>query len=142
MTRLFKHRDLIERSRQLRKRQTPAESKLWKYLRRKGLDGRKFRRQHSIGPYIVDFYCAEEALVIELDGSAHEHLERARYDFERQQFLEGLGLRVVRFSNERVRDQIDLVVQGIRESFIETPNPLPTSQRGGISSAANLQSSQ
>ena len=88
------------RNRELRQRQTKAESLIWTVLRAKRLAGLKFRRQHPLGPYIVDFACIEKDIVIELDGGYHEH----QYDKDRvrQAFLESQGWQVLRFSNEDV----------------------------------------
>ena len=88
---------------------------MWTALRRRQICGKKFRRQHSIGPYIVDFFCMEEQLAIEIDGSIHDDPLRAAYDAERQQFLEAHGIRVVRFSNEQIRDSLDEVLSIVRE---------------------------
>ena len=99
--------------RRLRKQATPAEKRLWKMLRRRRLKGRKFRRQHSIGPYIVDFYCPAERLAVELDGASHENPTRRDYDAERTAFLEEHGIRVVRFENRDVFDQPDIVLSAI-----------------------------
>jgi very-short-patch-repair endonuclease len=101
----------------LRNHATPAERVLWNYLKGSALKGRKFRRQHGIGPYIVDFYCPAERLVVELDGSVHADPLRAAYDAERQQAIEALGIRVVRFENREVVEQPDLVVAAIASCF-------------------------
>jgi len=72
--------------RALRHALTPAEAQLWKYLQRSQFEGRKFRRQHGVGAYIVDFYCPAEALVVELDGAVHDHAEASRRDETRTRF--------------------------------------------------------
>ncbi len=106
----------VKRNRKaLRANMTPAEKRMWIVLRRRQLCGKKFRRQHSIGRYIVDFFCMEERLAIEIDGSIHDDPLRAAYDVERQQFLEAHGIRVVRFSNEQIRDSLDEVPDAIKE---------------------------
>src|SRR5688572_7570971 len=76
---------------ELRKHLTPAEAALWNYLKRSQLDGRKFRRQHSVGDYILDFYCPAERLAVELDGQVHRRYGAAFYDRERSLFLEYYG---------------------------------------------------
>jgi len=81
----------------LRNNLTPAEAELWKYLKGAQLAGRKFRRQHSIGNYILDFYCPAERLVVELDGQVHQHLITAQADAERDEKLQALGIQVIRF---------------------------------------------
>ncbi|MCX7602396.1 MAG: endonuclease domain-containing protein [Meiothermus sp.] len=95
---------LSERARELRRNMTPAERKLWSVLR--GFSVR-FRRQRPIGPYIVDFYCAEAGLVIEVDGESHFSQEGRAYDARRDAYLQSLGLRVLRFSNLEVLSNAD-----------------------------------
>lgn len=99
--------------RALRRDQTPAETHLWQALRKRQLAGRKFKRQYSLGPYILDFYCAEERLAIELDGAPHYDVTRRAYDDERTQFLETQGIRVVRFENRDILQQRDVVLAAI-----------------------------
>jgi very-short-patch-repair endonuclease len=96
----------------LRKRQTDAERKLWSKLRNRQLDGWKFKRQFPFGPYVLDFYCFDANLVIELDGSQHA-AARAEYDWARTQFLEAEGLQVIRVWNVDVLTNIAGVVDGI-----------------------------
>ena len=81
---------------------TKAEVRLWSALKGKQLDGFKFRRLHSIANFIVDFYCFPEKLAIELDGGYHQSASVEEYDAKRQAYLESLGIRVLRFSNEEV----------------------------------------
>ncbi len=104
----------IHISREMRHPLTPTENKLWEKLRRRQLAGAKFRRQHPIDRYIVDFYCAAAQLVIEIDGSAHDE---PNYDAERQEVLETLGLRVLRFRNADVLDHIDDVLSAIKAAI-------------------------
>ncbi len=98
--------------RKLRNNPTPQEVILWSRLRRKQL-GFKFRRQHSIGKYIVDFYCKELQLVIELDGWQHKEEFSGKYENTRTDFLKRKGLYILRFWNNDVNDNIDYVVQKI-----------------------------
>ena len=131
MTRLHKRSILKERSRVLRRRQTRAEAILWKNLRWRHLEDKKFRRQHSIGPYIVDFYCAKEKLVVEVDGSVHNDPAQREYDVERQIFLEDCGMTVVRFKNRQVYSQLSMVLERIAMSFRESPlSPAPSPEKG------------
>lgn len=95
---------------ELRKELTPAERKLWAYIRNDKL-GVKFRRQHAMGNYIVDFCAPRRKLIIELDGS--QHLEQAEYDAERTAFLESKGYKVIRFWNNDVMNNIDSVLNVI-----------------------------
>ncbi|NTW76127.1 MAG: endonuclease domain-containing protein, partial [Candidatus Moranbacteria bacterium] len=94
MKRIFDSIDAKKKRIALRKSSTPQEIILWSRLRRIAL-GFKFRRQHSISPYVVDFYCPEKKLVIELDG--WQHGKKCEYDAERTVYLESLGLSVLRF---------------------------------------------
>jgi very-short-patch-repair endonuclease len=103
--------------RELRSRLTPEESYLWSFLQRRQLRGRKFRRQHSVGPYIVDFYCPDEKLAVELDGSTHDHEVAQAYDKARGEFLRRLGIRTLRFENQDVRKNIEGVLAAIGGEF-------------------------
>lgn len=104
---------------ELRKRLTPAEAFLWTQLSRSQFKGRKFRKQHGVGPFIVDFYCASEALVIELDGQVHFNTEAQANDARRTRFLESKGLRVIRFENKMVFDLLPSVLKEIEGCFKE-----------------------
>ena len=101
---------------QMRSDPTPAEKHLWQYIRREAL-GAKFRRQHVFHRFIVDFYCYDARLIIEVDGNIHEYTQEE--DAIRQEFLEGLGLRVLRFSNGEVLQQTQAVLERIGEVLIE-----------------------
>ncbi|HEX8905839.1 MAG TPA: endonuclease domain-containing protein, partial [Longimicrobiaceae bacterium] len=108
-----------------RKNPTPSESLLWECLRGSRLDGRKFRRQQPVGPFIVDFYCPEERLVVEVDGKIHEHQQRE--DADRQEALESLGLRFVRVTHEEVIHDLQSAIRKIRQAFaLTTPLPPPS----------------
>ena len=107
----FAHRinpTLLERARAMRSDGAQAERILWWCLRNRRLDGLKFRRQTPIGQYVADFYCAEQALIIELDGESH--IERVDYDESRTRWLEQRGYRVVRFLNDDVYNCIEAVL--------------------------------
>ena len=97
-------------ARKLRKEPTPAERKLWAYIRNDKL-GVNFRRQHAIGNFIPDFVCIKKKLIIELDGS--QHLEQEEYDEERTKYLNSLGYKVIRFWNNEVTNNIDGVILAI-----------------------------
>ncbi|MBI2427557.1 MAG: DUF559 domain-containing protein [Ignavibacteriales bacterium] len=97
----------------LRNNATRAEKILWSYLRNSKLDGFKFRRQHGIDPYIVDFYCPESSLAVELDGGVHFTDEARAYDVEREKFLLNHNIVTLRFRNEEVFNDIDSVLQTI-----------------------------
>jgi len=95
----------MHRAGELRRELTPAERKLWAYLRGNKLNGVNFRRQHAIGNYIVDFVSIKKKLVIELDGS--QHLEQAEYDIQRTRYLESSGYKVIRFWNNDVLNNVN-----------------------------------
>ncbi len=115
MDRLFLHsnRSLKERRRELRKNQTSQEKKIWKYLRKEFLNAR-FQRQHSIGPYIVDFYCASKKLVIEIDGIQHDESESKLYDKDRTKYFSDQDIKVIRFWNQEVDTNINSVISRIQ----------------------------
>ncbi|MET0395596.1 MAG: molybdopterin cofactor-binding domain-containing protein [Longimicrobiaceae bacterium] len=106
-------------ARAFRKEPTPSEALLWTALRRQQLDGRKFRRQHRVGPFVVDFFCPDERLVVEVDGSIHD--TQVEHDRERQQMLEALGLRFVRVTASEVESDLRSVVETIRRAFLPSP---------------------
>lgn len=114
---LHNRSELRSRRRALRNPATPAESTLWLLLKGKQLDGRKFRRQHSIGPYILDFYCPSEKLAIELDGEQHFMEEGIRRDERRTNYLRDVGITVLRFENFNVFDHPEMIVREIRRNF-------------------------
>ncbi len=101
-------------ARKLRKELTPAEAKLWAYLRNNQL-GVSFRRQHAIGNYVPDFVCIKKKLIIELDGS--QHLEQEEYDSERTKYLESQGYKVIRFWNNEAMNNMNSVIQAIQSAL-------------------------
>lgn len=101
----------------LRNNMTPAEASLWKSLQRKQLKGRKFRRQHSINNYIVDFYCMSEKLAVELDGAYHLIANQQEKDELRDKDLASLGITVLRFENKMVFENLASVLQEISDNF-------------------------
>jgi very-short-patch-repair endonuclease len=100
---------------------TDAERRLWALLRRKQLQGYRFRRQHPVEPYILDFYCFAEKLAVELDGSQHYDEEALAYDARRTAFLAVQGIRVLRFPNEDVFKRPDDVVDRIARALKGEP---------------------
>jgi very-short-patch-repair endonuclease len=103
-----------EKAKKLRKNLTDEERILWAYLRNKGVNGVKFRRQEPIGRYIVDFVCYEQRLVVEIDGSQHAEAQR-RYDLKRDNYLRGMGYNVVRFWNSDVKENLEGVIHRVIE---------------------------
>lgn len=109
--------------RELRNNLTPAEAKFWQVVRNKNFAGRKFRRQHSVGSYILDFYCPSERLAVELDGEAHFGDAAREYDYERRLFLEHYGIRILRFENKLVFQDLEWVLAVIKSNFGWNDNP-------------------
>src|SRR5665647_608398 len=114
---LFNRKSLKFFRSSLRNKSTSAEAVLWNILKSKKLNARKFRRQHSIGNYIVDFFCASEKLVIELDGNPHGEYHKVEKDKKRDQYLEGLGFSILRFENRLVFQEPEFVKNEIRKAF-------------------------
>ncbi|GGG54969.1 hypothetical protein GCM10011414_26030 [Croceivirga lutea] len=108
---------MLLKRKELRKNLTPAEAFLWKHLKAKQLGGKRFQKQHSIGTYIVDFYCASEKLVIELDGEVHNNPVAEAYDEKRTEFIASLGITVIRFENEMVFKHLSSVLAEIEANF-------------------------
>ena len=115
--RTFNRRNLKTKRKHLRNNPTQAEAFLWGYLKDSQLEGRKFRRQSSIKSFIVDFYCPEEKLVIELDGDFHFDEKAIKDDERRTQKLETEGLRVIRFENQEVLLNLEAVLLKIKSHF-------------------------
>jgi very-short-patch-repair endonuclease len=116
------------RARELRRNLTDAERRLWWKLRYRKVGGYRFRRQVPIGPYIVDFACLSQRLLIELDGS--QHGGNFAYDQARTRWLESRGYRVLRFWNGDVLQDIEGVLEAIHRALLETPHPNPPPQGG------------
>jgi very-short-patch-repair endonuclease len=113
--RLNNLKELKPLRKQLRNDSTVSESKLWTLLKNSQLNGRKFRRQHSIDRYILDFYCPCEKLAVELDGSAHRQQEE--YDQQRDLFLASYGIKVLRFKNSSVLHRPFELLEEIKRNF-------------------------
>ncbi len=114
---------IMHRAGELRKEPTPAEAKLWAYLRLLREDGIRFRRQHAIGNYIADFCAPRQHLIVELDGS--QHLDQEDYDAERTTYLANKGYQVLRFWNSEVLNDINGVI-GVIQNTIEDKTKLPS----------------
>lgn len=127
----FEFAGLMQRARELRMKQTEAETFLWELLRDRQFGNAKFRRQHQFGEYICDFFCHEAKLVIECDGAAHDTPDRQKHDQKRDAYLKSQGLTVIRFQNDRVLNDTAAVLEEIAHQL---PSP---SGRGaaGASSA-------
>ena len=105
------------KARLLRKNMTAAEKTLWIYLQNKKFEGYKFRRQHPLHLFIVDFYCHELGLIIEVDGAYHETKEQEEEDEKRTELLKFQGLTVIRFTNDEVLADIDSVLTKIKNAI-------------------------
>ena len=110
------HPIILAHAREMRHPQTPAEATLWRALRNRKT-GFKFRRQHPIYRFIIDFYCAEAKLLIEVDGESHSQPDQIEYDKVRTEYLEELGYKVIRFANDDVRYNIHAVAVEILGSI-------------------------
>ncbi|HVN72099.1 MAG TPA: endonuclease domain-containing protein [Desulfomonilia bacterium] len=118
----------VSRARSLRKGMTDAEQLLWRHLRNRRLDGHKFRRQHSIGPFVADFVCIEKGVIVELDGG--QHVLSSGKDGKRTRFLESKGFRVLRFWNHDVLKETEAVLITIQQA-LTAPSPRPSPPEGG-----------
>jgi cyclase len=103
----------FDKATELRKNMTLAELILWKNLKNRALFKVKFRRQHPINIFIVDFYCHEFKLAIELEGEIHQNNKVHQYDSKRQKFIENLGIKILRFSNDQVIYNINIILEQI-----------------------------
>jgi len=113
---LFNLPSLKPQRTKLRNDLTSEELILWSYLRKKQLNS-SFRRQFSIGPYILDFYCPEKHLAIEIDGNHHKTQKQKEYDSYRTKYLKGLNIQVVRFWNQEINKNVREVVNKIKQNL-------------------------
>ncbi|MGE8445961.1 MAG: endonuclease domain-containing protein [Comamonas sp.] len=107
----------LQQARALRQSPTTAEQVLWRHLRNRQLAGTKFRRQHPLGPYILDFVCLAQGLVVEVDGGQHADLQAQGYDRQRTVWLRQQGLRVLRFWNHEVVQQTNEVLAHVLQAL-------------------------
>ncbi len=114
MTILNNKQNFKERRRELRKNATKAEQILWEHLRRKSFQ-LKFKRQNSVGPYIIDFYAPTIKLAVELDGEIHK--QNKDYDLDRTNYLNDKGIKILRFWNSEVENNIDKVLEKIKQNM-------------------------
>jgi very-short-patch-repair endonuclease len=127
--------NLITNARRLRRKQTPEEKELWQALRAKRLGGFKFRRQHAVGKYFLDFYCPAVKLSVELDGFHHSARERRQHDQEREMFLAAQGIVQLRFWNHQWREDRNAVLLEIWNR-LSSPKPLAAPASRGERRAA------
>jgi very-short-patch-repair endonuclease len=120
------------KARALRRRQTEPEQKLWWHLRhRTPTNATHFRRQVPTGPYVADFCCLKEKLILEVDGNQHGFDRNIARDRQRTEYLAAQGFAVLRFSNREVMTQMNSVLEAIYSHLTSTPIPNPSPQRGG-----------
>lgn len=118
--------------RRLRSDMTGPEKQLWLKLRSRQFQGLNFRRQHGIGPYIVDFYCPERLLVLEIDGDSHAGAEQILKDQERDTYLNSLGLQVIRYMNGDVTNNLAGVLEDLQKQLLaHSTSPHPSLRRRG-----------
>ena len=110
---------LIKYRKKLRKNLTPAEASLWLSLKNKQVLGKRFRRQFSVGNYILDFYCVSDKLAIELDGEAHNNVIANEHDFKRDEFLKSEGITVLRFENKAIFQNLTQVIMEIESCLVK-----------------------
>ena len=110
-------KETLLKSKELRRCLTPEEAVLWTQLKSHKLNGSKWRKQHPIEPYILDFYCASAKLCIELDGQSHYTFHGSREDDIRTQFLNSKGIRVIRFENRLIWDNLQGVLDIIKNEL-------------------------
>ena len=117
MGEIHNRKELRELRQALRTHATASEAMLWSCLKNSQLDGRKFRRQHSVGPFVLDFSRPAERLCIEIDGGVHENPTTSLNDQSRDEYLAGMRIRVLRFTNKQVLDGLEGVLDEIRAAF-------------------------
>jgi very-short-patch-repair endonuclease len=105
------------RAQELRHQPTPAENARWRRIRNRQVGGAKFRRQHTVEGFVVDFVCIEQRLILEVDGEIHNTIDQQAYDREREAILEGHGFSIIRFTNDEVLHSTDSVVARIIETL-------------------------
>ena len=120
----------IQRARELRRALTLPEVILWQALRGRRLDGIRFRRQHPVGPYILDFYCEEAKLAVEVDGSGHEHPDQGRHDDRRTEWLNRQGIAVMRMAARDVLGNLEGVLTRLKERVRNPPHLGEVARRG------------
>lgn len=119
MTQLYNKASEKAKRQQLRRNMTKAEFMIWQKLKGKQIEGCKFRSQYGVGQFVIDFYCPELKLAIEIDGDSHFQAGAQEYDRERQAFIESVGIRFLRFTNNEVYDNLAGVLERINQEIWE-----------------------
>lgn len=112
---IYNHPKYKQRRKDLRVNQTNTEEILWKFIKNKQIKGKKFRRQHSVDNFILDFYCSENRLGVEVDGKIHD--SQKEYDVERTRILENLNIKILRFTNEEILNNIENVLKVLEQNL-------------------------
>jgi very-short-patch-repair endonuclease len=115
MTKLYNKTSEKDKRQSLRNNMPPAEQLVWARLKSRQIEGCKFRRQYSVGAFVIDFYSVEIKLAIEIDGESHFQDGAEIYDRERQSLIESAGVRFVRFTNQQVYEELDSVLESISQ---------------------------
>ena len=123
------HRQSTGLAKSLRRRETEAEKALWRRLRNRQINGWKFRRQVPFGPYVLDFFCFDAKLAIEVDGATHSTSKEIERDTKRTAHFKANGLKVIRFSNLGVQNDIDGVLEMVYLALGQQPAPSPGATR-------------
>ena len=110
-------KELIKFRKRLRNNLTPAEATLWKHIKSKQIYNIQWRRQFSIGTYILDFYCPKAKLAIELDGKEHYTIAGDKYDYERNNFISSKGIKILRYENKEIWESIEQVIEEINKEL-------------------------
>ncbi|MDQ3021621.1 MAG: endonuclease domain-containing protein [Bacteroidota bacterium] len=113
MTKFYNKTEYKEKRKFLRNNPTKTEKLIWDILKGKKLEGFKFRRQYGVGKYVIDFFCINKKLAIELDGEVHDNEESKVYDKDRDYFLKSFGINILRIRNENVENNIEGVIEMI-----------------------------
>jgi very-short-patch-repair endonuclease len=117
MTLHFNRKSQKHKRKELRKNSTETEKILWQYLRKNNINGLKFKRQYSIDQFVVDFYCPQKKLAIEIDGGYHDTNEIKIYDKARQEYIESFGIHFIRLSNQEIITNIENVLNRIKDEI-------------------------
>ena len=131
MARIFNKIIEKEKRRYLRNNSTKTEKLVWQYLRRRHVMGYKFRRQYGVYQFVLDFYCPELKLAIEIDGPTHIGEDAQKYDEYRQNKIEELGIVFLRFTNEEVYSKLDWVIEEVGRKVTQLTTPKPPPKIGG-----------
>lgn len=122
MTKIFNRKDGKEKRRKLRNSMPNAEKMLWESLRRRQIVNKRFLRQYGVGRYVIDFYCPEIKLALEIDGNTHDSEDEKKYDKNRQSEIENFGIQFLRIKNDDIFGRIEDVIKKIERKIQELKN--------------------